>query len=109
MPTRLIRLADGVLVEVETAPGAFHPIAAGSAVDAVDAAIDKASGTILKVCQSLATAVKNVSSTVHVSEVEAEVGLAFEAEGNLYITKAKTTASITVRITMALDSHDNEK
>ena len=101
MATRLIKLGDGVLVEIEAAPGAYQQIAAGAAVDAANAAIQKASNTLIDVCQSLAVATKRISETAKVSEVEAEVGLAFEAEGNLYITKAKGSASITVKIKMS--------
>ena len=107
MPSRLIRLNDGVLVEVEAQPGGWQPISASDAQPQVDAAIGKASNTLIKVCESLAQAVKQISETVNVTNVEATVGLGFEAEGNLYITKAKGTASITVRVTMAKAGHSN--
>jgi hypothetical protein len=99
--SRLIRLQDNVLVEVESQPGGWQEISASDAVPQLDAAIGKASDTLVRVCESLAEAVKRISETVEITNVEATVGLGFEAEGNLYITKAKGNASITVKVTMA--------
>jgi hypothetical protein len=109
MPARLIRLSDGVLVEIEAQPGLWQPISASDALPQVDAAIDKASKTLVLVCRSLAQAVEKISETVSVTNVEASVGLGFEAEGNLYVTKAKGTASIEVKISMAKAGSTNAK
>jgi hypothetical protein len=101
LPTCLVRLRDGVLVEVDGAPqNAFLPMSASGAPQVKEAAIGTAADTIIKVCDALADAVKKISEKVDVTGVEATVGLSFEVEGNLYIAKSKGTASINVKVTM---------
>jgi len=98
--SRLIRLNDGVLVEVDAPGQAFENMAAGAAPQITDAAVTTAAGTVVKVCDALADAVRSISANVKVTNVEAEVGLSFEVEGNLYIAKGKGSASITVKVSM---------
>jgi hypothetical protein len=43
---------------------------------------------------------KELREEVDLEQVEIELGLSFEAEGNIYITKANLGANLTVRMTL---------
>lgn len=99
MPTKLIRLTDGTLVEVEADPQIPTTIS-NRAADAVDAAIDGIEETLLKACQPIASVWRELNKEMTISQAEIELGLGFEAEGNLYITKATGSANLVVRLTL---------
>src|ERR1700730_18738610 len=99
MATKLIRLEDSSLVEVEVSGDEVQQIS-GSLADKVDATINKIKPILLKTCQPLVAAVKDLREDVDLEQVEIEVGLSFDAEGNIYITKAKFGANVLVRMTL---------
>ena len=99
MATKLIRLEDGSLVEVEVSGDEVQQIA-GSLADKVDATLNKIKPILLKTCQPIVAAVKDLREDVDLEQVEVEVGLSFDAEGNIYITKAKFGANVLVRMTL---------
>jgi hypothetical protein len=65
-----------------------------------DATIDKIKPLILKACKPIAEVWKELNQDMHIEQAEVELGLGFEAEGNLYITKAKGNANLTVTLTL---------
>ncbi|GAC1403675.1 MAG: hypothetical protein NVS4B12_16000 [Ktedonobacteraceae bacterium] len=99
MATKLIELKDGTLVEVEALETGAQQIA-GSLADHVDATLDKLKPILLKACQPVAQAVKEIRDQVDLDQVEIELGLSFESEGNLYITKASLGANLLIRMTL---------
>jgi len=100
MPSRLIRLGnDGPLVEVEVTGNEAQQISSGVAKK-VNATIDKIRPVLLQTCQPIVAAVKDLRADVNLEQVEVEVGLNFDIEGNIYITKANFGANILVRMTL---------
>ena len=99
MATKLIKLKDDSLVEVEV-PGDEVQQIAGSLADKVDATISKIKPMLIKTCQPIASAVKDLREDVDLEQVEVEVGFSFDAEGNIYITKATFGANVLVRMTL---------
>jgi Trypsin-co-occurring domain 1 len=99
MGAKLIRLEDGTLVEVEVPESEVQPIA-GSLADKVEATMSKIKPVLLKTCKPIAEAVKDMRDDVDLDQVEVELGLSFESEGNIYIAKAKLGANIIVRMTL---------
>lgn len=99
MGTKLIKLEDGVLVEVESAKDEVQQID-GSLADKVEATFSKIKPVLLRACKPIADAVKEMRTDVDLEQVEIELGLSFESEGNLYITKASLGANILVRMTL---------
>lgn len=97
MATKLIRLDDGVLVEVEVPEDEAQPISGGMA-DRVAAALDKVRPVLARLAQAVATDWRELSEQVSIDQAEIELGLSFEGEGNLYITRSKATANLTVRL-----------
>ena len=80
MAAKLIRLEDGSLVEIEVSGDEVQQIS-GSLADKVDATINKIKPILLKTCQPIVAAVKDLREDVDLEQVEVEVGLSFDAEG----------------------------
>jgi hypothetical protein len=99
MASRLIKLEDGTLVEVQVAGDEVQQIAGGLA-EKVDATLNKIKPVLLKTCQPIVAAVKDLREDVDLEQVEVEVGLSFDIEGNIYVTKANFGANVLVRITL---------
>lgn len=103
MPTKLIRLDNGPLIEVEASPDEVQAISGG---DAESVSKDfykvfaKIRPTLLKVCKPLADTWKELNQDMVVEQAEVELGFSFEGEGNLYITKATAGANLTVKLTL---------
>ena len=100
MASKLIELEDGALVEVEVPENKAQPIAGGAADKIKDATIERIKPIILKVCKPLSEVWKELNKDMHIEQAEVELGLGFEAEGNLYITKAKGNANLVVKLTL---------
>lgn len=99
MATKLIQLEDGTLVEVETPTGGAEQISGGFA-EKVNTTLDKVQPVLVKVCHSVQVAWKEISQEIAVESAEIELGLSFEGEGNLYVTKAKAGANFTVKLVL---------
>jgi len=99
MPTKLIELADKLLVEVEVPQDQARQISGGFA-EKVNATLDNIKPILLSACRPIIAAWKEVRQEVEVDHVEIELGLSVEGEGNLYITKTKAGANLTVKLTL---------
>ncbi len=99
MSTKLIQLEDDTLVEVEVPPDQAQPISGGLA-NRVNASFDKIKPVLLKTCQTLIGSLKEISENVPVERSEIELGLSFEAEGNLYVTKSKGGANLIIKLVL---------
>jgi hypothetical protein len=99
MGSKLIELGDGILVEVTTPAEEIEAIAGGMEKIS-DASMDKIKPIILAACKPVSEAWRELSSVLHVEEAEISLGLGFEAEGNLFVTKAKGNANLEVKLTL---------
>ena len=99
MASKLIKLEDGTLVEVEAAGDEVQKISGGLA-EKVDATLNKIKPVLLKTCQPIVEAVKELREDIDLEQVEVEVGLSFDIEGNIYVTKTKFGANVLVRMTL---------
>lgn len=97
MASKLIKLEDGTLVQVEVTGNEVQQIAGGVA-EKVDATFNKIKPVLLKTCQPIMSAVKDLREDVDLEQVEVEVGLSFDIEGNIYITKSNFGANVLVRM-----------
>lgn len=99
MASKLIKLEDGILVEVEVAKDETQQIAGGVAKK-VDATLEKIKPVLLKICQPIVASVKNLREDVDLEQVEVEVALSFDLEGNIYVAKTNFGANVLVRMTL---------
>ncbi len=99
MANKLIRLEDGILVEIESTGTQITAIAGGAAAR-VDSAIDAIKPLILKACKPISEIYQELNKDMTIEQVEMELGLGFEAEGDLFITKAKGNANLVIKVTI---------
>ena len=97
MATKLIQLEDGTLVEVEVPPDQVQPIS-GDFAKRVDTTFEKIRPLLIKTCRPIVAAWTELNQETNIEQAEVEIGLSFEAEGNLYITKSKAGANLTVKL-----------
>ena len=98
MGTKLIRLEDGILVEVEASGNEVQAVAGFA--DSVDATFSKIKPVLLKACRPVVSALRDMSNEIDIEQAEIEVGFSFEGEGNVYVAKAKLGANVIVRMTL---------
>lgn len=102
MSTKLIKYEDGTLVEVEVGGGQMQQIAGGIADrvnKTLDAALDRLAPLLVKACRPVITAHKDLQE-MQVDQAEIEIGLSFEAEGNIYVAKSTGTANLSVKLVL---------
>ncbi|MBE9258987.1 hypothetical protein IQ228_16975 [Dolichospermum sp. LEGE 00246] len=99
MATKLIELEDGILVEVEIPEGQARQIS-GSFADRVNTTFDKIKPILIKTCRPVAEAWKELNQDMEIEQAEIEIGFSFEAEGNIYVTKAKTGTNLKVKLVL---------
>jgi len=100
MASKLIKLMDGTLVEVEVSEKEAKEINGGAADQVADVAMDRIKPIIIAVCKPLVEVWEELNKDMAIEQAEIELGIGFEAEGNLYITKAKGNANLTVTLTL---------
>lgn len=97
MATRLIQLEDGTFVEVELAQGDVQQISGGMP-DKVSSTFDKICPILIKTCRPMVDTMKELNKEMSIEQAEIEIGFSFEGEGNIYVTKAKAGANLTVKL-----------
>jgi len=99
MPSQLIELDDGTFVEIEVPGNSIEPISGGSA-DKVNATLEKIKPVLTNACKPILSAWEALDSSLALEQAQIELGIGFEAEGNLYITKAKGNANLVIKLTV---------
>ncbi len=64
----------------------------------MDATFDKIKPILIRACRPIAAVWKELEQEVTLDSAEVEMGLSFEGEGNVYITKVKGTGNLTVKL-----------
>lgn len=100
MATKLIRLEDGTLIEVEVSPGEAQQIAGGSMAKKVNSTFDKIKPTLINACRPITEVWQELNKDMHISQAEVEIGLSFAVEGDIYIAKSKADANLKVKLTL---------
>jgi hypothetical protein len=99
MISKLIQLEDGTLVQVEATGNETQQISGGAA-EKVEGTFDRIRPVLLNVCRPLVVTVKSLHEHVELEQVEVEVGLSFDIEGNMFVTKTNFGTNILVRMTL---------
>jgi len=99
MATQLIQLKNGLMIEAEV-PGQTGEQIAGGVNKLGVTFNEKVKPVLLEICEPLADVWQHLNKNVHVEQAEVELGFSFEGEGNLFLTKAKTGANFTVKLTL---------
>ena len=97
MPTKLIQLEDGTLVEVTAREDDVQQISGGFA-DRVNTTFDNIRPLLVRICGPIMAAWQELDQDMNIERAEVELGLSFEGEGNIYVTKATAGANLTVKL-----------
>lgn len=97
MPSKLIELEDGVLVEVEADTGQSREISGGFA-EKVDSTLDRLRPVLLKACKPVLAMCRELKESDQIDSAEVELAFGFEAEGHVFIARAASSANIRVRL-----------
>lgn len=107
MATQLIQFEDGPLVEVEVRDDQAQEVS-GRFAQKVGATFDAIRPLIITACRPIASACQELNREMEIDEAEVELGLSFEGEGNLYITKSTAGANLTVRLLLKPKKAENQ-
>ena len=98
MSSALILLKDNVRVEVEVQEMRGKPYATGDVLKRVDSKLDDLRPLLGSICKSIDETFNDIKTSVNIQSVEVELGVSFEGQGNMYITKATAGANLTVKL-----------
>ncbi len=99
MSTKLIEFEDGTLIEVEVSDDQAKEIS-NRFSEKVQKTLDDIKPTLISICRPITETFKELNKEMKVDQAEVELGFSFEGEGNLYITKAKANANLTVKLVL---------
>lgn len=97
MPSMLIELEDGTLVEVEATTSQAREISGGFA-ERVNSTLDRLRPVLAKACEPVLAMCRDLRENNQIDMVEVELGFSFEGQGNLFIAKATSRANIVVKL-----------
>lgn len=97
MSTKLIELEDGTLVEIEVPEDQAQQISGGFA-DKVSSSLEKIKPLLIRACKPVSEAWGELNTEVQIEQAEVELGLSFEGEGNVYVTRSKAAANLTIKL-----------
>ena len=106
MTTKLIETRDNFLIEVEATPDDVQQISSRVAQhvqDTLDKTFDKIRPLLIQTCKPVIATWKEINETndaVGIEEVKIDLGLSFEGEGNIYVTKFKSGANLSIQLTL---------
>lgn len=97
--TKLIELDDGTLIEVEVPEDQAQQISNRFA-DKVNTTFDKIKPILVKSCRTITAAWKEINQEMQIEKAEVEINFNFEAEGNVYVSKAKAGSHFKVKLVL---------
>jgi len=97
MATKIVQLEDDTFVEVEISPDQAQQISYGKKLNT---SFEKIQPVLMKVCRPINAVWQEISQEMHIEQAEIELGLSFEGEGNIFVTKAKAGANLTIKLTL---------
>lgn len=97
MATKLIKLEDGTLIEVEVPGDQIEQISGGMA-DKVNSSLNKIKPILVNTCKQITAAWSELNQDMDIEQAEVELGLSFEGEGNVYVTKLTAGANLTIKL-----------
>jgi hypothetical protein len=90
-----LKRIDGLLIEVETTEGGKVFTSAG---DKLMKGVAQIPQVLKRITAPIIDTWHELSKEVSMEEAEVELGLSFEGEGNVYITKAKAGGNLVVKL-----------
>ena len=99
MALELIKLEEGVLIEVENSDNHIEQISGGSA-NQLDKNIDIIVPLLKRIISPLKNTFDELNKDMSIEKAEVEIGLGFEVGGDVFIVKGKGKANLSVKLTL---------
>lgn len=96
METRVVTLEDGTRIQIDVSDEQAQQIAGG--IDTIKGSFDKVQPVLTKICRPLVNTWKELNKEMSIEQAEVELGLSFEGEGNLFVTKSTLGANLKVKL-----------
>jgi hypothetical protein len=93
--TEIIALADGISVEVDVADGRKAVSTVG---DLATKGWNQVESILRHITGPFVNVYKDLAKEASISEIEIEIGLAFEAEGGIFVVKSRGSANLNVTV-----------
>jgi pantoate kinase len=99
MTGQIIELDNGILVEVEAAPGVKH-MDSGTAAR-VQKSIDTIRPLLLAASRPVLSVLEELNKDMTITDAKVEIGLGFGVSGGVFIAKGEASANLKVTLTLA--------
>ncbi len=93
--TRVMKLSDGLSVEVDIPDGREAVATVG---ELATRGWNQIEDVLRHITGPFVNVYKDLAKEASISEIEIEIGLAFEAEGGIFIVKSKGSANLNVTV-----------
>lgn len=100
MPTELVELQDGILVEIQSDPDERPRQVTAGAAQRVEGAMDAAKDLLLKAVQPVVSVWSELNRDLAIDQVVIELGLGFEGSGKLFIVQGTGKANVSFKLTV---------
>lgn len=99
MASELIKLNDGTLVEIENSDNDIEQISGGVA-NSVSESIDIIAPLLKRAIAPLKNTFNELNKDMNIEKAEVEIGIGFEASGDVFIVKGKGKANLSIKLTL---------
>ncbi len=109
MATELVQIENGFLIEVEESKPSNkpRPFSSGKDTRAIENRLSEAKEIIVKAVSNIIPAWDELAGKVKVESAEIEMGLGFEANGNIFIVQGKAKANLSIKLKISPNSGNN--
>jgi hypothetical protein len=105
MAMKLIKLDNGLMMEVEVTQDEIEQISGGSGrdeiIDKVQNSMDTVETILKESVKPIVSAYETLNQDVVLEKAEVEIGIGFSAEGNIFIAKGKGSANLKVKLVLS--------
>ena len=104
MAMKLIKLDNGLMMEVEVTKDEIEQISGGhddEIIDKVESSMEAVEAIIKESVKPIVSAYETLNQDVVLEKAEVEIGIGFSAEGNIFIAKGKGSANLKVKLVLS--------
>ena len=103
MAMKLIKLDNGLLMEVEVSQDEIEMISGGrdEVIEKVQNSMDTVETILKESIKPIVSAYETLNQDVVLEKAEVEIGIGFSAEGNIFIAKGKGSANLKVKLVLS--------
>lgn len=96
METKVVTLEDGTRIQIDVSEEQAQQISGG--IDTIKGSFDKVQPLLLNICRPLVSTWNELNKEMSIEQAEVELGLSFEGEGNLFVTKSSLGANFKLKL-----------